>query len=328
MSYGLRLFFLCAGSFFVVNFAIGVVVRPLAPLPVRLSKAMGARLAATCALAMRLGPCCLGLVAVAGLCVPSYLRFEPDTSAERLGLLPIGFGALGAVIWLIAIARTTAAVVSTWRYNRRCCELSSQTLPYKQAGQLLVLESEAPLVATAGLRGSQLFVSRNVMRTLSEEEFDAAVRHETAHRRSNDNLKRLLVLLTPDILPFIRLLRSIELSWMRLTEWAADDEATEGDSNRAAALAAALLHVARLGNRPRLSHLHTSLVADGHDLAERVERLLGTEAGRKLSLRRASPTLPFATTLLMALLAALNLSPGVLASTHRMLEAFLRIHGR
>ena len=76
----------------------------------------------------------------------------------------------------------------------------------------------------------RLVVSQSVMDTLSREEKEAALRHETAHRDSRDNLKKLLFLLSPDILPFASGLKSLERGWSKFTEWAADDKAVSGDA--------------------------------------------------------------------------------------------------
>jgi beta-lactamase regulating signal transducer with metallopeptidase domain len=102
-----------------------------------------------------------------------------------------------------------------------------------------------------------------------------ALRHERAHRASRDNLKRLLIQLAPAVFPG---LRKLEQAWIQSAEWAADDRATEGDPDRSAALAEALLRVARLQSTIAMPTLVTSLVAADEDLAQRVNRLLDAPA--------------------------------------------------
>jgi hypothetical protein len=142
-----------------------------------------------------------------------------------------------------------------------------------------------------------------------------ALRHEWAHRISHDNLKRLLLLAIPDVLPWLRGLRAIDRAWARLAEWAADDRAVGDDSLRSVALAGALVRVARLGTAPPPAPLATSLLADGSDLAVRVDRLLHPaprcDAGRAWVLSGIGCAAAFT---------MLALRPETLRAAHRLLE--------
>jgi beta-lactamase regulating signal transducer with metallopeptidase domain len=187
----------------------------------------------------------------------------------------------------------------------------------------VVIEGEAPLLAMSGLLRSRLLISRGVLRTLSAEELDAALSHEHAHRTSRDNVKRLLLLLAPDILPFVRPPRRLEHSWAKFTEWAADDQATSGDSSRAISLAAALVQVARMGTAPRLPFLSTSLLARDRDLAVRVNRLLRAVPVTPARPSKTRPLLRAASFLFACCLAALLLAPPTLSLVHELLELLL-----
>ena len=68
----------------------------------------------------------------------------------------------------------------------------------------LLLADKAPVLAVAGVVHPRLVISRRVMHGLTAEQRDAALRHERAHRTSRDNIKRFLILLSPDVLPFLR----------------------------------------------------------------------------------------------------------------------------
>src|SRR4029077_12109018 len=94
------------------------------------------------------------------------------------------------------------------------------------------------------------------------------------HRISRDNLKRLLLMLAPGLIPFVNPWQRLERSWARFTEWAADDMAVVGHPGRSLALASALVRVARAGPYPYPPPLVASLVGSGADLAARVNRLL------------------------------------------------------
>ena len=112
------------------------------------------------------------------------------------------------------------------------------------------------------------------MNALPAEQLAAALRHEEAHRVSRDNLKRLLLLLTPGLLPGLHGFHAIERGWARFTEWAADDEAVAGDAHLSLYLAAALVRIARMGGAPAPSPLATSFLGDSRELSARVDRLL------------------------------------------------------
>ena len=172
----------------------------------------------------------------------------------------------------------------------------------------------------------QFIISSSVLEALSPEELDCAIRHERAHRTSGDNFKRLLLLLTPDVLPFLsNAFSTLDSAWIRLSEWAADDSAVADDEQRSLSLAGALVHVAQMGAAPRLSPLCTSLVSSNsacmnQDLSARVDRLLHTAQRREKSPNRVRAIL-MATTIAAgcAVFVAL-LRPETLHSIHELLE--------
>ncbi len=322
--YLLRLTCLCSASFFLVNWALGLGTLLFSRVAVRYAETRRASTAARFLFTLRMAPYALGLLSVLGLSVPSYLRFEPEASTEHIGLLCSALGLLGAATWTISIMRATRALTASRRYNRQCQLAARETDVLGGSSRVFVVEIEVPLLAMAGLVRPRLLVSRCVMRALSAEELDSAMRHETAHRVSRDNFKRLAILLAPDIFPFVHGLRALERSWMRFAEWAADDEAVGGDSCRALWLAGALLRVARMGVGPRLPSLHTSLVAGGEELPARVERLLHTDPLGPRRAWRTRPLIAGAGLLVTSYLVVLVAWPSTLSSIYRLLELFLR----
>ncbi len=323
LPYLLRLLCLCFASFFILNLAAGLLVRVLSKSAVRFSESRTARAAARFLFAVRLLPFALAVLFVLLLCVPSYLRFEPSANSERVSFFFVGLGFLGAAIWSVSIARTALALLASRRHTQLCRSLGQKTRVSGKSDHVLLVENEAPLLALSGLLRPQLLISRSVFRSLSAEELDAALSHEQAHRRSLDNAKRLLLLLAPDIFPFVRSLRTLESTWSKLAEWAADDQATAGNSHRALSLAAALVHVARMGAAPRLPYLSTSLLACDRDLSARVDRLLHVAASSSAHSRPAHHWLRTGGFLLACCLAASLLAPSALSSVHELLELLL-----
>jgi Zn-dependent protease with chaperone function len=325
LPYLLRLLCLCFASFFVLNAATGLFVRISSKTAIRFAESRRSSTAARLLLALRLLPFALAVLFVIGLCVPSYLWLEPAASSERVGLLCVVFGFLGAAIWLASIARTVRSLVASLRHNRRCRLAGGQEtrLP-GNSSPIVLVENEAPLLALSGLLRPRLLISRGVLRVLSAEELDAALRHEHAHRTSRDNAKRLLLLLAPDIFPFVRSLRTLEHSWSKFAEWAADDQAAGGDFRRAVSLAAALVHVARMGSAPPLPFLSTSLLACDRDLSARVDRLLHLIPIARVYSKPMHHGLRTAGFFLAGCLAALLLTPSALSSVHELLEFLLR----
>jgi Zn-dependent protease with chaperone function len=323
LPYLLRLLCLCFASFFVLNVAAGLFVRIWSKPAIRFAESTTPIRAARLLLGLRLLPFALAVLFVLGLCVPSYLWLEPRATSERVGLVCGVLGLLGAATWLISLARTAHSLFASLRHNRLCRLAGQEARLPGESSPVVLVENEAPLLAMSGLFRPRLLISRSVLQNLSAEELDAAWSHEHAHRTSRDNLKRLLIQLAPDIFPFLHPLRTMERTWSQFAEWAADDQATAGDSGRAVSLAAALVQVARLGRGPRLPFLSTSLLASDRDLSARVDRLLETLPVIPAPTVHAQPALPTAGLLLVGGIAALLATPATLSVVHELLELLL-----
>jgi len=322
--YLLRLLCLCLASFFAVNAAAGFLISFVTRALVRWAESMRARSAARFLFAVRVLPCVLGIAAVLALCVPSYLWLEPQASSERIGWACLVLALLGAAVWFVSLARVTRALALSVRFHRAWQQTGCETQLRGESSKTVIVEKGAPLLALTGIFRSRLIVSQSVLRSLTDEELELALQHENAHRVSRDNLKRLLLLLSPTPIPLLRTFSSVESYWAKFSEWAADDEAVRGDSHRALSLAAALLRVARMGAAPRLSFLHTSLCADDHDLSARIERLLRIQPLPAKS-QSSARTLAIGSSFGMAACAGILLAwPATLSLVHRFLELFLR----
>lgn len=248
MSYGFKLVCLSLAAFFIVHCVAALAAGWFAPLAIRVAGRMRARAAARFLLTARFAPLGIAVFVVAALCVPSYLWFEPEATAEEVGPACLAAAMLGLAVWAISLLRGVRGILLSRRAPGRT-------------------------IALVGVMRPRVVVASEARSVLSPQELDAALRHEDAHAASRDNLKRLLMLIAPDALPFFRRgFVAMEQAWKKFAEWAADDEAVNGDAERSLALADALVRVARLGSATA-GPLVTSLT-DG-DLTARVDRLLG-----------------------------------------------------
>ena len=320
LPYLLRLACLCFASFFAAQILIGTLLFGLAHWSATISKSFRAGVAARILLFARIAPLCAGVFVVLALCVPSYVWLEPIATNERVGLLFCAAGALGAWLSVQALSRACSAATRSIRFARACSTAGEvMTLSVPAATATVVSEQNVTL-AMAGLFRPQLLVSRKVLDDLSTEQLDVALRHELAHRRSMDNFKQLLVMLSPEFAPFQRAFRRLEAEWRRVSEWAADDAASAGDPSKAVALAEALLRVARIAATEQLSPLCSTFVPGRADLAERVERLLNPQPpilSGPLPWKRIAA--PFSVVFTLALILIVS-RPATLHFVHELLE--------
>ena len=121
-------------------------------------------------------PFALATLFVLALCVPSYLWLEPSVASERVGVLCVVLGFLGAATWFLSIVRTAFSLFASLRHNRLCRLAGLETRIPRESSSMLVVEHDAPLLAMSGLLRPRLLISRGVLRALSAEELDAALR--------------------------------------------------------------------------------------------------------------------------------------------------------
>ena len=318
VPYLVRLFCICLAAFFLVHLVGGLAVSLFARWAVGIAERMRARQAARFLLALRLLPAGLAAVVVVGLCIPSYLWLEPARTGEGIGLACLVAAVASVACWIISLSRSWRAASRSIGYIRYCRMVGRRTCIGSEASPAWVVEGGKPFLVLAGVVRPKLMISSGVMAALPAEQLAVALRHEHAHRVFGDNLKRLLLLLVPDILPFWRSSDKLDRAWARFTEWAADDHAVAGDSGRSLSLAAALVRVARMGACPQAPPLVTSLLAESDDLEQRVDRLLrGTPSVADGRAGRLPAVAGVAASVCVAIA---MLHPATLYSVHTLLE--------
>lgn len=308
-SYALRLAILSVAVLFLAHLFFGIAVAMGVPAVVRRAERWRAATAARVLFALRIMPAAGAMFVVCAICIPSYLRLEPDAIQEDVGALCLGAAALGIAVWAFSISRAARALIRSMRYVRAWRNRAGVTAIAD--ARVWLIDGAGPTLALAGVFRPKLVVSRDVVDTLPPDQLAAAVRHELAHANAWDNFKRLLILLTPSM----ALPGRVEAAWARFTEWSADDRAAEGDPDRSLSLAAALVSVARMGS-PAVPPLATALMANAADLQVRVDRLLRERS----EVQPVSPALIGGSLLSGAALVTLALHPATLSVAYQMLE--------
>ncbi|HYL61816.1 MAG TPA: M56 family metallopeptidase [Candidatus Methylomirabilis sp.] len=323
-SYLFRLVSLCLASFFFVQVALSLIARAVAPAAIQFAGKLRPRAAARLLLVLRLSPVGIALLAVCMLCLPSYLWLEPQAGAEKVGIACSLAAFLGVAIWASSAFRVLRASAASSRCAREWQRVGQRYRLPAEVPDILVVDDDTPLFALAGVFRTRLVASRGLLRTLSPDQFNAALRHEVAHHSTRDNFMRLLLFLAPDAFPFIRAFAPLERAWSRFAEWAADDSAVEGDEHRSVSLAEALIRVSRMGSSPQLSPFLSTLIPDEGDLSARINRLLVPVRATRNLRRRVRILLAGASVTVVGAVLVVLLQPATFYAVHRLLEHLVR----
>jgi Zn-dependent protease with chaperone function len=160
-----------------------------------------------------------------------------------------------------------------------------------------------------GIWRPKVMVSDMAMAVLNENEVRVAVRHELGHRRSWDNLKKLLL----SAIPFPGM-NGIERAWREAAEVAADDSAVETRQD-ALDLATALIKLSRSANRWTEPATASAFLCGSSAVAMRVNRLLDWRTSA-----RFPKTWPWVFLFLLMVTAMVSNYGTALVMTHRLTE--------
>ena len=222
--------------------------------------------------ALRLLPFVVAAGLTLVLAVPSFLLLEPRAVNEPMGLVPVWLGFCGVTVLLTGVWKAVAALlqasrtVARWSGNARA--LGSRAIDSPASVSVRVSAAAPPLTAAGILRPS-VWLSQAAELVLSEREFETALRHEVAHVRGRDNLRKLILRLVA-----FPGMAELERAWREATEMAADDAAVSSAAE-ALDLAAALIKLSRLAPLEPPAELTTALVHNPAGAVNaRVERLI------------------------------------------------------
>ena len=265
MMFALRGMAIALALFFLAYCSFSLLVVCGSRWLVKLSE-LTPRISARLLIAARMFPLALAVGATLLVTVPSFIFMEPRGREEGIGLAA-ALAALGGAAVVVAglsralhALRSTERVLASWLPASRALDLGAHTSTFEVAGAV-------PPLTLAGVCRPRLLLADSVLALLSPQELKSAVRHEMAHVRSGDNLKKLAVRAA-----WFPGMGKLERAWQRAAEMAADDAAVSSAAE-ALDLAAALIKLSRKIPARPLPAISMGLVQDGF-VGLRVSRLL------------------------------------------------------
>jgi len=266
--------------------------------------------------ALRTLPLAAGLLVTLLFVVPSFLLLEPRVVTEPIGEIPLALGAtclllLGAgAVKAVGAHRRTSQAVNGWM---RGATSESNCYPVP----LFRIQSSAPALAVAGGLSPRVLLSNRAAELLSGQELQTALRHEVAHARRRDNLKKMLFRFCA--LPGMS---GLETAWAEAAEMAADDAAVS-NWREALDLASALIKLSRFATATATATLTTALAQPmGSALNARIERLVKWDETRLNKTQRLS--WHWTPAFLGAAVCVIATYGGVLTRMHEMTEWLVR----
>jgi Zn-dependent protease with chaperone function len=320
---------LALAAFFLLNACFSLATRLLVFLAGRAASLV--RWGAATLFLLRVFPFCAAVLCASLLVVPSYLSLEPRGTAEHVGwLLPL-MAALSA--WLFAFAwfgafsswRKSRTILRGWLHKSEAISLPGVEIPSYR------LREDFPVVAVIGALGPRLFISEQVLETLTPEELSAAVQHEMGHLVARDNLKRWMGAMCPQALPFRAGSRNLARLWHQATEQGADRYAVEKGKAAPLNLASALIKVSRMvptRQQPAIpAGAYLVEQQDVPEIARRVHALLDAADSEAVaaSSKTVSRQLIFYGFLISALVLLAASYSSVLMGVHEVLERLLHL---
>jgi len=200
--------------------------------------------------------------------VPSFVELEPHKSAELIGEAPLVLGSLGLFVLLLGTANALAAYWKTSRTLKEWLAGATVLSPRTPVPVFRILP-KVPALTLAGIWTPKVLLSKSAAAVLTRSELDAALRHEIAHVRFHDNLKKMMFRFCA-----FPGMAQLEAAWSEAAEMTADDAAVS-NAREAVDLASALVKLSRLAQTHATAPLATPLVyRSTPSINGRVQRLM------------------------------------------------------
>lgn len=232
-----------------------------------------ARRCADLLFALRLAPFVVAVGVTLLLAVPSFLLLEPRAVDEPMGAVPVVLSLWGMALLLVGVWKASAALVRASRTVARWSSQGRASAPISidsvNSVSMLRISGTAPPLTAAGILRPAVWLSYAAEFVLTGRELETALRHEVAHVRRRDNLRKLVLRLVA-----FPGMAELESAWREATEMAADDAAVS-NASEALDLAAAVIKLSRLAPVEPAAELTTALVhSPAESVNARVERLI------------------------------------------------------
>jgi len=226
--------------------------------------------------------------------------------------IALGTAALSLIAWgchrVISAQTRTSRIVARWLAG-------SQPLGGGARAFTLRARHDAPPLTLVGMRQPRVLVSESTLELLAADELEVALRHELAHIRSYDNLRKLVFRFCP-----FPGMAPLDAAWSQAAELAADDAAIL-NVNDALNLAAALVKLSRLLPVVPAPACTVGFVAGS--LNDRVNRLLAWDESRRPRRMHIPRWAALPPVLLAMFCAFVNYGP-LLSMTHQVTEWLVR----
>ena len=314
--FALRCLGVSLAFFFLVYIVLSVAVMSGWRTARRLGKRLSSRQVAALLFILRSLPLAAAALVILGFVVPSFLLLEPRAAAEPVGEIPLTLGACCLALFVAGVWNAVSAQVKTsrtvagWLQGARSAS-GCDPVP------LFRIRPSSPALTVAGWREPRVLLSDAAAALLDKQELESALRHEMAHVRRHDNLKKLLFRLCA-----FPGLAALEAGWSEAAEMAADDAAVS-DRGEALDLASALIKLSRFAP-VQAATLTTGLVEDSTSaLNARIGRLVSWEERRTASARNRLPWY-LASALAVTMLGTVMMYGSALSRVHELTEWLVR----
>jgi beta-lactamase regulating signal transducer with metallopeptidase domain len=287
---------------------------------------------------LRILPLAASVAITFAFVVPSFQLLEPRSSDidEGMGAIPLAMGicALLLIGWgcfrVIAAQAKTARLVTRWLEGAQPLDVvANSQLDAETEVQMGVSfdaqrfaqgvafrsKGEAPPLLLVGVGKPRVLVSESTVALLSHDELRIALKHEFAHMKSRDNLKKLICRFCP-----FPGMAKLESAWSQAAELAADDAAVS-NLDDAVDLAAALVKLSRLLPIEAAPVCAVGFVTGS--ISARVARLLAWNEGSKVQPRQDRPWYLIPIALVSVSFLCVTYAPA-LALTHELTEWLVR----
>jgi Zn-dependent protease with chaperone function len=195
---------------------------------------------------LRVFPLICSAILVFGFLLPAYFLHEPYSTSETVNfelalIATISFIGFCRAFYRIFVGwQKTRKLTKDWLKNAEPIAIENIDIP------VFCISHPFPVMAVVGIFRPQMFVARQVLESLSSEEFHAAVVHEAGHLIARDNFKRTFLRVCRDLLMF-PLGRKLDSAWAENAESSADEYAVQNNGNQTTLdLASALIKIARI----------------------------------------------------------------------------------